>query len=109
MHDKCGSGPDARKLFKSQSLLEDHYAKHGQQIADVSGKTNYSIDDYLSDANYIITNGSYAPELNGYVSFMSGDKYGFIGLDRATGDITTFHIKTVSELMKKVPSIGFEK
>ena len=67
------------------------------------------LDKYLDDANYIINNGTYAPELNGYVSFMSGKKYGFVGLDRTTGDITTFHIKNISELIKKAPSLGFER
>ena len=32
-------------------------------------------------------------ELNRYVSFMSGKKYGFVGIDRTTQNITTFHIK----------------
>ena len=87
------------KLFKNQSLLDEHYGKHGQEIADVLGDSNYSIDKYLDDANYIINN----------VSFMSGKKYGFVGLDRTTGDITTFHIKNISELIKKAPSLGFER
>ena len=103
------SGNNTNKLFKNQSLLDEHYSKHGQEIADVLGDSNYSIDKYLDDANYIINNGTYAPELNGYVSFMSGKKYGFVGLDRTTGDITTFHIKNISELIKKAPSLGFER
>ena len=41
-----------------------------------------------------------------YIKFMSGKKYGFVGLDRTTGNITTFHIKNVSELIKKAPSIS---
>ncbi|MSS63124.1 polymorphic toxin-type HINT domain-containing protein [Velocimicrobium porci] len=102
-------GSNTNKLFKNQSLLDEHYGKHGQEIADVLGDSNYSIDKYLDDANYIINNGTYAPELNGYVSFMSGKKYGFVGLDRTTGDITTFHIKNISELIKKAPSLGFER
>ena len=102
-------GSKTNKLFKNQSLLDEHYGKHGQEIADVLGDSNYSIDKYLDDANYIINNGTYAPELNGYVSFMSGKKYGFVGLDRTTGDITTFHIKNISELIKKAPSLGFER
>ena len=105
----AGSGSKTNKLFKNQSLLDEHYGKHGQEIADVLGDPNYSIDKYLDDANYIINNGTYVPELNGYVSFMSGEKYGFVGLDRTTGDITTFHIKNLSELIKKAPSLGFEK
>ena len=80
-----------------------------KEIADVLGDSNYSIDKYLDDANYIINNGTYVPELNGYVSFMSGKKYGFVGLDRTTGDITTFHIKNIYELIKKAPSLGFER
>ncbi|MCI8668854.1 MAG: hypothetical protein HFI34_04920 [Lachnospiraceae bacterium] len=103
------SGSNTNKLFKNQSLLDEHYDKHGQEIADVLGDSNYSIDKYLDDANYIINNGTYAPELNGYVSFMSGKKYGFVGLNRTTGDITTFHVKNISELIKKAPSLGFER
>lgn len=103
------SSSNTGKLFKNQSLLEEHYEKHGQEIAKVLGESNYSVDKYLDDANYIINNGTYAPELNGYVSFMSGKKYGFVGLDRTTGDITTFHIKNVYELINKAPSLGFER
>ena len=103
------SGSNSGKIFKNQTLLEEHYRKHGQEIADVLLESNYSIDKYLDDANYIINNGTYVPELNGYVSFMSGKKYGFVGLDRTTGDITTFHVKNVSELIKKAPSLGLER
>lgn len=39
---------------------------------DDEDEVNYSIDKCLDDANYIINNGTYVPELNGYVSFMSG-------------------------------------
>ena len=104
-----GGTSGSAKMFKTQALLEEHYERHGSQIAGVLGDTNYSIEKYLDDTNYIINNGTYVPELNGYIRFMSGVKYGFVGLDRTTGDITTFHIKTVSELIKKAPSLGFGK
>ena len=107
--DLVEGGSDVRKLFRNQSLLEEHYAKHGQEIVDILDDPNYSIDKYLDDANYIINNGTYVPELNGYISFMNGKNYGFVGLDSATGYITTFHIKSVSELIKKAPSLGFER
>lgn len=97
------------KLFKSQNLLESHFVKHGEEMQKALGKSSYSITNYLDDANYIIQNGTYVPELNGYVRFVAGQKYGFVGLDRATGDITTFHIKTVSELIKNAPSLGLGK
>lgn len=87
--------------------FKDHYGKHGPEITDVLGDSNYSIDKYLDDANYIINNGTYVSELNGYVSFIRGRKYGFVGLDCNTGDITTFHIKNISELIKNAPSLGF--
>ena len=64
------------------------------------------MEQYLSDANFVIENGIYSHELNGYVKFMKGDKFGFVGIDRNTGNITTFHVKTVSELAKKAPSLG---
>ena len=40
---------------------------------------------------------------------MQGKKYGFVGLDKETGDITIFHIKTVDELIKKSSSLGLGK
>ena len=59
----CEGGSKTGKLFKNQALLEEHHAKHGQEIADVLGETNYSIDKYLDDENYIINNGTCVPEL----------------------------------------------
>lgn len=41
-------------------------------------------------------------EIKGYVQLIGGEgsaKHAFV--DRVTGEITTFHIKTVSELIKK--------
>ena len=55
---------------------------------------------------HLLKNRQFVPELNGYVKFIKGDKYGFVGLDEYAETITTFHIKTVSELIKKAPSLG---
>lgn len=95
------------KSFNNTETLNSHFQKHGQEIANVLDKSDYTLGDYLSDANYIINNGQYSSDLNGYVSFMKNDNYGFVGLDRNTGNITTFHIKKVSELIKKAPDLGF--
>ena len=103
------NGQNSAKQFKNSSLLDNHYQRHGSEIGNLLEIPNYSINQYLDDAYYIITNGTYVPELNGYVKFMRGPKYGFVGLDRSTGDITTFHIKDVTELIKKAPSLGFGK
>ena len=94
------------KLFKSSTALNEHFQRHGSEIAKVLGKKSYTMSEYLTDANYIINNGKYTSELNGYVKFMAGKKYGFVGIDRVTGNITTFHIKTVEELSRKAPSLG---
>ena len=88
--------------FSSDDNLLSHFKKHGNQIANVLEKENYTVKNYLADANYIIQNGEFVEELNGYLKFMSGKKYGFVGIDRTTGNITTFHIKSVQELSKKI-------
>lgn len=36
-------------------------------------------------------------------------KYAFVGQDRVTGEITTYHVKNVTELIKKAPSLGLKK
>ena len=100
---------NSSKNFNSINSLNQHYAKHGKEIAEMLDKPNYSVKDYLDDANYIVKNGIYSPELNGYVKFLRGDNYGFVGLDRESGNITTFHVKKVGELAKKAPSLGLRK
>jgi len=89
-----------------------HFETHGKEIMDALGKNEYGLKNYIDDANHVVQNGTYTSELNGFVQPLGGigsAKYGFVGLNRATGNITTFHIKTVSELIKKAPSLGFIK
>jgi RHS repeat-associated protein len=85
-----------------------HFGRHGKSVMTALGKHSYNLKTYVQDANYIIKYGTYVPKLNGYVRFIGGSgsiKFGFVGLNRATGEITTFHIKTVQELAKKVPDM----
>ncbi|MCF7617108.1 hypothetical protein L3137_07415, partial [Bacillus sonorensis] len=103
---------NSSKLIKFRSN-EDilHFEKHAQEIKDAMGKKLYNFKNYLEDANHVIKNGKYVPELNGYVKLIGGKgsaKYGFVGLNRSTGEITTFHVKSVKELMKKAPSLGLK-
>ena len=113
MKQPSGKGTGGGKnVFKNQDLFDEHYVKHSEQFKKVFNRSNYSKADYLNDANHVIKNGQFVPEMNGYVKFVGGKgsaKYAFVGLDRATGEITTFHLKTVSELIKKAPSLGFQK
>jgi RHS repeat-associated protein len=85
-----------------------HFGKHGKSVMDALGKTSYTLKNYLDDANFIIKNGTYIPELNGYIKLIGGKgsaKFGFVGLNRTSGSITTFHIKSAQELASKVPSM----
>ena len=80
-------------------MLDEHYCKHGQEIADVLGDSNYSIDKYLDDANYIVNNGTYVPELNGYVSFMSGKKYDYYNIANIARLLTELPDEDLKEVM----------
>ncbi|WP_271004813.1 T7SS effector LXG polymorphic toxin [Listeria seeligeri] len=98
--------------FKSSETLNEHYGKHHKEIMDALDLKEYSINDYVNDANHVINTGKYVPELNGYVKLVGGKgkaKFAFVGLDRLTGEITTFHLKTVKQLIKKAPSLNLEK
>ena len=92
--------------FKTPELLEQHFAKHGPAIQNLLGLDSYTIDNYLSDANYIIQQNWYSVERNAYVDWLTGNKFGFVGMDRATGNITTFSIKDAKWLFKNTPSLG---
>ena len=99
------------KFFKGDEAVK-HFEKHGSELMGAFGRKSYNLKDYLSDANHVIKNGTFVPEMNGYVRLIGGKgsaKYGFVGLDRATGNITTFHTKSVSKLARKAPSLGFSK
>lgn len=86
-----------------------HFGNHGNSVMSALGKKSYNLANYIDDANHVIRNGTFMTEMNGYVRLIGGQgsaKYGFVGLYRATGNITTFHIKTAKELSKKAPSLG---
>lgn len=73
------------------------------------GKDSYNLAQYVDDASHVMKNGTFVPEMNGFVKLIGGQgsaKYGFVGLERGTSSMTTFHIKTASELAKKAPSLG---
>lgn len=97
--------------FGNVEKLETHFSKHGSELKQALNKKNYSIADYLSDANHVIKEGQFVPEMNGYIKLVGGEgsaKYAFVGLDRTTGNITTLHLKSVKELAKKAPSLGLK-
>ncbi len=69
----------------------------------------YSLKNYMKDASFVAKNGTYVPELHAYVKLAGGKgeaKMAFVGVDRSTNQITTFHLKEARQLEKKAPSLG---
>ena len=107
----ANAGKKGLTTFKGDAAVL-HFEKHGAELMKAFGKHSYNIKDYIEDANHVIAAGRHVPELNGFVKLIGGTgsaKYAFVGIDRTSGAISTFHIKTVSELAKKAPSLGLNK
>ncbi|NOU19200.1 MAG: RHS repeat-associated core domain-containing protein, partial [Bacteroidales bacterium] len=81
-----------------------HFGRHASQIMQVTGKASYNLANYISDANWIIRNGTYSSQLNGYYYYMGNSArtgeslFGFVGMKEGGTLISTFHIKTVTQL-----------
>ncbi|MEM7110010.1 MAG: hypothetical protein AAF519_17415, partial [Bacteroidota bacterium] len=80
-----------------------HFGKHADQIMKITGKTAYNLKNYVDDANWIIRNGTYSSKLNGYYHYMGNaakgeSLFGFVGLKNGGSTISTFHIKTATQL-----------
>lgn len=88
-----------------------HFEKHGAQIANkLSLDADYSVEQYVLDANLVIERGTYVPELHAYVKIPTGPGSAlapFVGLDRKTNEITTFHLKPIIFFEKNAPSLGW--
>ena len=107
---KVGGANSTSRAFKTGEDVI-HFEKHGSEIGQTLGYENYSLGQYVKDANSVIANGTFAPELNAYVSIAGGTgsaKGLMVGIDRATGEITTMHMKPVSWFETKAPSLGWE-
>ena len=102
--------PDKTLSFKpGEDVI--HFEKHGHEIAETLGQKSYSLTQYVDDANSVVKNGKFVPELNAYVSIPGGEggaKGLMVGLDRATGEITTMHLKPIKFFEMKAPSLGWQ-
>ena len=97
-------------IFKADKAVE-HFAKHGNEMKTALGKSSYNLKEYMLDAHHVVKNGQYVPEMNGYIRLISGQgsaKAAFVGMTKDGKNLTTMHVKTVSELKKKAPSLGWE-
>ena len=100
MAAKGGSNITTSRLnFKTKYDLEEHFNRHGKEFEDLYSNSQ----EYLNGANYVINNGTYVPEMNGYIRFFGakgGANYAFVGLTRDGLNITTFSIRSVASLSK---------
>jgi len=94
-----------KKLFKfSGDEAVIHFGKHANQIMKITGKTSYNLKNYVDDANWIIQNGTYSSKLNGYYHYMGNatkggeSLFGFVGMKNGGSAISTFHIKSATQL-----------
>ena len=100
--------PHPQYYFKADQAVV-HFDRHAGSIMNAMGNKSYNLARYVDDANHVIQTGTWASEMNGFVKLIGGQgsaKFGFVGLERGGSSITTFHIKTASELAKKAPSLG---
>ena len=77
--------PTVERAFKKGEDIR-HFDKHGTEISQTLGIQNYNVGQYVSDANSVILNGVFTPELNAYVSIPGGTggaKGLMAGVDRA--------------------------
>ena len=80
-------------------MLNEHYTKHGSEFGDMFKNPQ----EYLDGANYVIKNGTYDPNMNGYLRFFGANgrsNYSFVGLTKDGLNITTFSLRSVSTLTK---------
>lgn len=88
----------------------NHFGKHAGELMQVLGKRSYNLAQYLDDANHVIQTGHWVPEMNAYVRIVASNngsaKALLVGINRASGAITTFHVKSLREIAKKAPSLG---
>jgi RHS repeat-associated protein len=102
--------PIADRKFKPGEDTR-HFEKHGEEIGQSLGDDKYTLEQYVADANSVIRNGTFAPELNAFVAIPGGvgsAKGLLVGVDRVTGEITTMHLKPISFFETKAPSLGWK-
>jgi hypothetical protein len=100
------------KLFTSAEKSIEHFVKHSNEVRQALGKDVYTFGEYMADANHVIKTGTFIPERNAFVKIIGGEgsaKAAFVGVEKGTEAITTFHIKTVKEISKIAPSLGWSK
>jgi RHS repeat-associated protein len=90
------------KFTKDEAI--GHFNQHAKEIMKATKKSSYNLKDYIDDANWIIDNGTYDSNLRGYYQYIGNSSrtgeslFGFVGLKNNGLSISTYHIKTASQL-----------
>lgn len=82
--------------------LTSHFGKHGNEFDGLYSTAK----EYAEGAKYVTKNGTYIPEMNGYIKFFgSGGKanYAFVGLTRNGLRVTAYEIRGIADLARKIP------
>ncbi len=85
--------------FQTEIKLEEHFLKHNKDFNNMFKNSK----EYLEAANYVIKNGTYVTEMNGYVKFIGIDgsaNYAFVGMTVNGKNITTFGVRSIKNLTK---------
>ncbi len=85
--------------FQTEIKLEEHFLKHNKDFNNMFKNSK----EYLETANYVIKNGTYVTEMNGYVKFIGVDgaaNYAFVGMTVNGKYITTFGVRSIKNLTK---------
>lgn len=88
--------------FISKSSLTSHFGKHGNEFDGLYSTAK----EYAEGAKYVIKNGTYIPEMNGYIKFFGSGgtaNYAFVGLTRNGLRVTTYGIRGIADLARKIP------
>ena len=89
--------------FSSKAKLNEHFTKHGNEFEGLYSNAK----EYAKGAKYVIKEGTYVSEMNGYVKFFGAKgkaNYAFVGMKKGN-QVATFGVRSVSSLVEKGVSL----
>lgn len=97
--------------WTSVQNLVSHFQKHGQQIASILQKTEYTLEMYAADAVWVTENGIPLIDkfgCNVFIRYMAttqgGAKFAYVVVNGA-GKIITFYALSLAQLETRIPNL----
>jgi RHS repeat-associated protein len=93
--------------FKSYEHVVGHWNDHGARVGQAKGAKIYTMEQYAKDAMTLTKKGIYLKSKNAYWLPIGKDPstglplFEYVGIDRATNEITTYHIKPLTKMLEK--------